>query len=71
MLKQCLSRFYRLDRSGIGFLKFMIEACDGIAIITTVDALKGIIRLQIAPGCETDVDQIIAGLEEEFMIEKS
>ena len=62
-------KYYRVERKSIAFIKFIFEACDGIAVITTVDRPKGIIMFRIPPGCENDVETVIAGLRKEIAIE--
>ncbi|MBW2412581.1 MAG: DUF4911 domain-containing protein [Deltaproteobacteria bacterium] len=62
-------RYYRVDRSEIAYLRFIFEAYDGIAVVKTVDAQKGIIVLRIAPGCEDDVEYVLQDLKKEIMIE--
>ena len=62
-------RYYRVDRREIAFLRFIFEAYDGIALVKTVDAQKGIIVLYIAPGCEDDVESVLQDLNNEIMIE--
>ena len=55
-------RFLRINRRDISYLRFILEGYDGIAVLTTWDAARGIVRITIAPGCETLVDEIIASL---------
>ena len=62
-------QYYRVDRSEISYLRFIFEAYDGIAVVKTVDAQKGIIVLHIAPGCEDDVEYVLQDLKKEIMIE--
>ena len=64
-----IHRYYRIDRREIAFLRFIFEAYDGIAVVKTVDAQKGIILLYIAPGCEQDVDYVLHDLGKQIMIE--
>jgi len=66
---ETVKRYYRVDRSAIAYLKFIIEAYDGIAALRTLDPAMGTICLSIAPGCECDVDLVLADLEAELMIE--
>lgn len=61
-------KYYRVERRNIAFLKFIFEAYDGIAVITTVDRPKGIITFRIPPGCENDVETVMQGLKKEIMI---
>ncbi len=62
-------RYFRVDRRQIAYLRFIFEAYDGIAVVKTVDAQKGIIALNVAPGCDDDVDYVLQDLEKEIMIE--
>ena len=65
-----IKKYFRIERREICFLKFIIEAYDGIAILTTIDPAKGIIVINIAPGCEEEVEMIIKDLKQTIMIEK-
>lgn len=44
-------------------LRFILEAYEGIGLITTLDAALGLIEMSIAPGCDEDVAQILSGEE--------
>ena len=58
-------RFYRIDRGDISYLRFILEAYDGMAVVTTQDAARGIVSITMAPGAEDEVAAIIAGLAAE------
>jgi len=62
-------KYYRVERKNISFLKFIFEAYDGIAVITTVDRPKGIVMFRIPPGCENEVDVVLQDLGKKMMIE--
>jgi uncharacterized protein DUF4911 len=62
-------KYYRIDRREISFLKFILEAYDGLAVLTTIDSEKGIVVINIAPGCEADVEMILQDLKKNVMIE--
>jgi len=66
---ETLQKYYRIDRREIGFLKFIIEAYDGTALLRTVDPSSGMVALHISPGCEAVVDMILSDLKQEIMIE--
>lgn len=66
--KSTIRRYYRVDRREISFLKFILEAYDGIAVLTTVDPRDGVVFLTVAPGCEADVDQVMKVLARDIMI---
>lgn len=66
---ETIKKYLRIDRREISFLKFIIEAYDGIASLTTVDSDSGVVRLQIAPGCEDDVEIVLKDLKKYIMID--
>ena len=43
----------------IHMLRFILEAYEGIGLITTLDAALGLIEMSIAPGCDEEVAQIL------------
>jgi uncharacterized protein DUF4911 len=56
-------KYFRIDRREICFVHFIFEACDGLATVTTIDPVLGIVRLSVAPGAEDDTDSIIRDLK--------
>jgi len=65
---ETIRKIIRVDRREICFLKFILEAYDGIATMTTIDARQGIVLLRIAPGCEKEVETVIRDLGRDIMI---
>ena len=53
-------RYFILDRSGIGPLRFLLEAYEGIAVMRTLPDTAATIELMIAPGFEEAVAGILA-----------
>ncbi|QTA81741.1 Single-stranded-DNA-specific exonuclease [Desulfonema limicola] len=66
---ETIEKYYQVDRREISFLKFIFEAYDGIAVLTTIDAKSGRIVLKIPPGCEADADALITDMKKNIMIE--
>ncbi len=64
-----IHKLYQVDKSKIGFLKFIFEAHDGLAVITTLDAKSGQVRFAVAPGCEDDVEAILSDLKKDIFIQ--
>jgi len=62
---------YRVDRREIAFIRFIIEAYEGLAIVKTLDPQAGLIEFQIATGCEQDVAMILKDLQGSIMMEKA
>jgi hypothetical protein len=57
--KESTTRLILIAPSEIHFLRFVIEAYEGIGMVTTLDPRLGLVRLSIAPGCEGDIDGIL------------
>jgi len=62
-------RYYRVDRREIAYLKFILEAYDGLAVVSTLDPEAGLLVLRISPGCESDVEIIMQDLKRDIMLE--
>jgi hypothetical protein len=62
---ETINRCYRVDRRRISFVKFILEAYDNVAVMSTLDARKGIVRVAIAPRCESLVEGIMQSLSAE------
>ncbi len=66
---QTIQKYYRVDRREICFLRFIFEAYDGIAILTTIDPVLGFVVFHISSGCQEDVEMVLQDLKKEIMIE--
>jgi hypothetical protein len=66
---ETIKRYYRVDRREIAFIKFIVEAYDGIAVLETLDPIAGIVVFHIAPGCKRDIDALLEDLKKEILIE--
>jgi hypothetical protein len=64
-----VKQVYRVDRRRISLIKFIFEAYEGLAMITTLDPAAGVIALLIAPGCEEVAKAVIMDLGKKFLIE--
>jgi len=65
----CKQKIVRVDKRRIGFMKFIFEAYDGIANLTTIDSEKGIVSINIPDGCEHDVETLLKSLKRDILIE--
>jgi len=68
---ETIKQRYRVDRREIAFIRFVLEAYDGIAVVTTLDPAIGLVEFQIAPGCEQDLAMILQDLKSDIMMEKA
>jgi hypothetical protein len=58
--------FYRVDPQQIHYLQFILEAYDGVAMLTTVDAREGRVQLAVPRGGEADARSLMEALEVEL-----
>lgn len=64
-----INRFFRVNRRDMVYLKFILEAYEGMNVMSTVDNAAGIIRIAIMPGFEDDMDALLAELGRQVTME--
>lgn len=50
-------------------MRFIFEGYEGIAGITTLDSKAGLIVINVAPGCELDVERVLQDLQKQVYME--
>ena len=55
-------RYFRVAHRDMVFLKFILEAYEGMNVMSTVDNRAGIIRIAIMEGFEADMDRLLLDL---------
>ncbi len=63
------SKYFRVQRKDIAYLKFIIESHEGMAVVRTTDPHEAIVELMIAPGWEEDAEEVLEELRKEIAIE--
>ena len=63
------SRYFRLRREDIAYFKFIMESCEGVAVVRTKDPQEAVVELMIPPGLERDVEEILEGVRKEIPLE--
>ncbi|MFO8089009.1 MAG: DUF4911 domain-containing protein [Desulfatiglandaceae bacterium] len=58
------SRMLRVPRWAICYIRYTVESYDGIAVVSTLDPKQGTLHIQVAPGCEDILDDLIAYMSE-------
>ena len=61
-LYSMICRYFRVAHRDMVFLKFILEAYEGMNVMSTVDNKAGIIRIAIMPGFVDDMDALLAEL---------
>jgi hypothetical protein len=66
---QILKRKYRVDTSQISFLKFILEAYEGMAQLTTLNPGSGLVEVYVVAGCLEDFEKLVTDLKNQMLIE--
>ena len=64
-----ICRYFKVARRDMVFLKFILEAYEGMNVMSTVDNKAGIIRIAIMPGFVDDMDALLAELGTQVVME--
>lgn len=65
-----ICREYRVDKARIGFIRFIFEAHEGIAVVSTLDSKQGLIRLAIAPDRMDSAMMIVKDLKKDCLFDE-
>lgn len=60
------SRYYRMSRSDIAYLRFTLESYDGLAFQRTLDSAAGLVEVLWPTERTADVDALLAALSGEL-----
>jgi len=61
-------QYYRVNRKQISFIKFILEAYDNMAVVTTLDPHQAIVQVTMAPGCERVIQRVLDAFCHEFEV---
>jgi hypothetical protein len=64
-----ICRYFKVAHRDMVFLKFILEAYEGMNVMSTVDNKEGIIRIAIMPGFVEDMDALLADLGRQVTME--
>ena len=64
-----INRYFQVNRRDMVYLKFILEAYEGMSVMSTVDNATGIIRIAIMPGFVDDMDGLLADLGRQVAME--
>lgn len=63
-------RTIRIHRKEVCFVKHILEAYEGVALLSTLDPERGVLRLCIPPGQEAVVTAIMDDLQQHILMEE-
>lgn len=61
--------YYRVARKDLVFLKFILEAYEGMSTMSTVDNRAGIVRISIPDGFVADMKGLLDSLSRDILLE--
>jgi hypothetical protein len=61
-------RYFRVDRKDLVFLKFILEAYEGLSTMSTADRKEGIVRISFAEWAEADIGSLLDSLAREIKL---
>lgn len=64
-------RYFQVDRRDLVYLKFILEAYEGMSTMTTVKKEGVIVRLTIPAGFATDLQQLLAAIAAEIPLQET
>jgi len=62
-------RYFKVRHRDMVYLKFILEAYEGMNVMSTVDNVAGIIRIAIMEGFEADMDALLAEVGRQVAME--
>jgi hypothetical protein len=66
-MTRCSSRKLHISPDRIHYLKFILEGYDGLALLSTIDALQGLVELHYPPEVEKDVAALIEAVNSDII----
>jgi hypothetical protein len=64
-----ICRYFKVAHRDMVFLKFILEAYEGMNVMSTVDNKVGIIRIAIMSGFLADMEGVLADLGRQVIME--
>lgn len=68
--EECSVRYFRVDRHDLVYLKFILEAYEGMSTMSTVDQQSGIVRIISEGWAAEDIGALIESLSQEIRLEE-
>jgi len=65
---QTSSRYYQLASRDMVYMKFILEAYEGLSTMSTIDGKKGIVRVNFPLGFAADLAALMEALSSEISL---
>jgi len=67
-MNETCTRYFLVDRRELAYLKFIIEAYEGLAVLSTVEKEGAVVKLTSPSSLTADLDLLLAALSREISI---
>lgn len=64
------ARYFHVDRKDLVFLKFILEAYEGLSTMSTADRKGSIVRISFSEWAEKDVGDLLQSLSHEIALKE-
>jgi hypothetical protein len=64
-------RCFRIDRSNIAYLRFILEGYDGLVFLRTLDPRVALVEVAYPASCRLDAESLLAALADECAMSAS
>lgn len=64
-------RYYKVQRRDVVFLKFILEAYEGMSTLSTMEPREAIMRLSVPAGFDADMQRLLKSLGEQISISET
>lgn len=61
---------YQVDPQEIHYLKFILEAYEGLTTLTTLDPQRGLVQMAVPPGRHGSLEVLLEALGQELELER-
>lgn len=68
-IPDAIIRYYRLNRRDLVYLKFILEAYEGMSTLSTVDSSGVVVRLSVPAGFDVDMQDLMNAIRRDILIE--
>jgi uncharacterized protein DUF4911 len=65
-MQETCTRYFKVNRRDLVYLKFILEAYEGLTTLSTADRVEGIVRLNMPLGFSGDVAALVDVLRTEI-----
>ena len=71
MAEGTITRYFRVDRRELVYLKFILEAYEGLATMSTANQKESIVKISYLEWSAEDIEDLIDSLSHEIVLKET